>query len=55
MPTINSWKFEGFFKDFIYLFMRNTERKAETETKGEAGSLRGTRYGTRTQDSRIMP
>ena len=28
-----------FFKDFIYLFMRDTERKAETQAEGEAGSL----------------
>ena len=28
-----------FFKDFIYLFMRDTEREAETQTEGEAGSM----------------
>ena len=27
------------FKDFIYLFMRDTEREAETQVEGEAGSL----------------
>ena len=27
-----------FFKDFIYLFMRDTEREAETQAEGEAGS-----------------
>ena len=37
-----------FFKDFIYLFMRDTdtERGAETQGEGEAGSMQGTRYGT---------
>ena len=28
-----------FFLDFIYLFMRDTEREAETQAGGEAGSL----------------
>ena len=28
-----------FFKDFIYLFMRDTKREAETQTEGEAGSM----------------
>ena len=31
--------FLRFFK--IYLFMRDTEREAETQAKGEAGSMRG--------------
>ena len=44
-----------FFKDFIYLFMRNTEREAETQAEGEAGSLRGARCGTQSQVSRITP
>ena len=26
-----------FFKDFIYLFMRDTQREAETQTEGETG------------------
>ena len=30
-------------KDFIYLFMKDTHREAETQAEGEAGSLRGTR------------
>ena len=30
-----------FFKDFIYLFMRDPERKAETQAEGEAGSPQG--------------
>ena len=28
-----------FLKDFIYLFMGNTEREAETQAEGEAGSM----------------
>ena len=34
-----------FFKDFIYLFMRDTERdrerEAETQAEGQAGSMQG--------------
>ena len=29
-----------FFKDFSYLFIRDTEREAETQAEGEAGSVR---------------
>ena len=29
-------------KGFIYLFMRDTEREAETDAEGEGGSLWGT-------------
>ena len=60
-----TWQGERFFyvssfiflKDFIYLFMRYTEkeREAETQAEGEAGSMQGTRRGTRSQVSRIMP
>ena len=32
-----------YFKDFIYLFMRDTEREAETRAEGEAGSMQGAR------------
>ena len=28
-----------FFKDFIYLFMRDTQTEAETQAEGEAGSV----------------
>ena len=42
-----------FFKDFIYLFLRDTEREAETQAEGEAGSMQGARHGTRSQVSRI--
>ena len=30
-----------FFKAFIYLFMRDTQREAETQAEGEAGSMQG--------------
>ena len=38
--------FYFFFKDFIHLFMRDTQREAETQAEGEAGSQRGSRCGT---------
>ena len=46
-----------FFKDYIYLFMRDTEREreAETQAEGKAGSMQGARRGTQSQVSRIMP
>ena len=44
-----------FFKDFIYLFMRDTEREAETQAEGEAGSMQEARHGTQSQVSRIKP
>ena len=30
-----------FFKAFMYLFMRDTEKKGETQAEGEAGSMQG--------------
>ena len=39
-----------YFKDFIYLFMRDTEREAETQAEGEAGSMQGAPCGTRSRD-----
>ena len=46
-----------FFKDFIYLFMRDTERErereAETQAEGEAGSMQGAQCGTQSWVSRI--
>ena len=44
-----------FFKDFIYLFMRDTETEAETQAEGEAGSMWAAQRGTQSQDSRITP
>ena len=35
--------------------VREREREAETQAEGEAGSTQGARYGTQSQDSRIMP
>ena len=40
-------------QDFIYLFMRDTERGAETQAEGEAGSMRGALCGTRFLDPGI--
>ena len=46
----------SFFKIFfIHEIYRDRERKAETHAEGEAGSLQGSRRGTRSQDSRITP
>ena len=44
-----------YFLRFIGLFMRDTEKEAETQAEGEAGSMLGARCGTRSQDSRISP
>ena len=44
-----------FLRDFIYLFMRDTQREAETRAEGEAGSMQRARRGTRSPVSRIMP
>ena len=35
--------------------MRHTQRQAETQAEGEAGSMQGALYGTRSWHSRIMP
>ena len=35
-----------FFEDFIYLFMRDIQREAETQAEREADSLWGARCGT---------
>ena len=38
--TINIYEDTQFFlKGFIYLFMRDTQREAETKAEGEAGSM----------------
>ena len=46
-----------FFKDFIYLFMRNTHTHRGRDTGGGRGRLHapGARCGIRSQDSRITP
>ena len=43
-----------FFKDFMYLFMRDTQREAETQAEGEAGSMQESDVGLdpRTRGSR---
>ena len=42
-----------FKKDFVYAW--ETQRVAETQAEGEAGSLWGAQCGTRSQDPRITP
>ena len=37
----------------MYLFMRDTEKEAETQAEGEAGSLQGAQRRTQSQDPRI--
>ena len=46
-----------FFFFFKILFMRDTHREGEAgiQAEGEAGSMQGSRHGTRSQDSRITP
>ena len=34
-----------FFEDFIYLFVKDIEREAETQAEGEASSLWGAQCG----------
>ena len=44
-----------FFLDFIYSFMRDTERAAETQGEEEAGPMQGAQRGTRSWVSRVTP
>ena len=44
-----------FFKDFIYLLMRDTEREAEIQAEGEASSLQVVRCGTQSQIPGLRP
>ena len=44
-----------FFKDFIYLFMRDTHREVETQAEGEAGFLHRAQCRTPSQNSGITP
>ena len=39
--NMSSWNDLFFLKYFIYLYMSDTEREAETQAEGEAGSLQG--------------
>ena len=43
-----------YFKIFIYLLIRDSERgrEAETQAEGEAGSIQGARFQDRTLDQR---
>ena len=54
---LKNTSFSIFFFSFFsfYLFMRETQREAETQTEGEAGSTQGARCETWSWVSRIMP
>ena len=43
-----------FFFYFIYLFMKDTQREAETQAKEEADTLQGAQHGTQSPDPGIM-
>ena len=54
LPT--SWIFFFFLKIlFIYSWEIHTQREAEAQAEGEAGSMQGAQYGARSWDSRITP
>ena len=42
-----------FLRFYLFIHERHTQREAETQVEGEAGSLRGAQCGTRSQDSGI--
>ena len=46
LPIDANLLFLFIFKDFIYLFIRDTQREAETQAEGEAGYLWGAQCGT---------
>ena len=55
LPSVRA-RFSHFlflYKDFIYLFPRDTDREAETQAEGEGGSMKGARHGTPSWVSRI--
>ena len=39
-------KFYLFFKDYLFIHERHTEKEAETQAEREAGSMQGARHGT---------
>ena len=45
IPVLSVLHFQVFFFN-IYLFMRDTQREAETQSEGEAGSLQRAGCGT---------
>ena len=52
-PKLSHCRHSLFLKDFIYLFMKDTQKEAETQAEGEAGSLWGPWCRTWSQDSGI--
>ena len=53
LSTQHSVKAYMYFKDFIYLFMRDTERQRH-RGREPASPLQGAQCGTRSQDPEIM-
>ena len=43
------------FKKILFIYSRETQREAETQAEGEAGSLQGARPGTQSLVSRFTP
>ena len=44
-----------FFSKILFIYSWETQREAETQAEGEAGSTQGAWYGTRSGVSRIIP
>ena len=44
-----------FFFKILFIHERHTQKKAETQAEGDAGSMQGARRGTQPRDSRITP
>ena len=44
-----------YFLKIVFIYSRETQREAETQAGGEAGSMQGVWHGTRSQVSRITP
>ena len=57
--TLNRWATQGFpyffFFKILFIYSWETQREAETQAEGEAGSMQGPRCGTRSRVSRITP
>ena len=53
LRIINLFDKIHFFKDFIYLSMRDTQRETETQAEGEASSMQGARCGIRSRNPGI--
>ena len=54
-PSLSYSSHFFFLRFYLFIHEREREREAETQTEGEAGSMQGTRCGTRSWLSRITP